>query len=92
MLGTRYISDNVHSYDFITAIAAYNGGYSIIKKVQTHYHPANEYELVEIIPFNETREYVKRVLTNYYRYRELYNSLDSSAYSPAIDRRLAMAN
>ncbi len=92
MLGTRYISDNVQSYGFITAIAAYNGGYSIIKKVQSRYSPANEYELVEIIPFNETREYVKRVLTNYYRYRELYNSIDSSTFTPVIDRRLVMAN
>lgn len=91
MMGTRYISDNVRAYGFVTAVAAYNGGYSIIKKVRATYSPANEYELIEIIPFNETREYVKRVLTNYYRYREIYDTVSMTAYSPAIDRRLVEA-
>lgn len=91
MMGTRYISENVQAYGLVPAIAAYNGGYSIVKRVRNTYHPANDYELVEIIPLNETREYVKRVLTNYYRYRELYGNINPAEYSPAADMRLALA-
>lgn len=74
ILGTRYINDNVDSYGFLQAVAAYNGGYTIVKKTKNKFDPANDYELIELIPYDETRNYVKKVLTNYYRYKDLYES------------------
>lgn len=80
MLGTRYIHDNVNSYGLLRAVAAYNGGYSIIKKAQKKFDCENDYELMEVHPYTETRNYVKKVLTNYYRYLALYGA-DISDFS-----------
>lgn len=75
ILGTYYLNDNVRSLGLMTAIATYNGGYAVIKKVKTQFRPANELELMEIHPYRETRLYIKKILSNYYRYQETYPGL-----------------
>ncbi len=76
ILGSYYLNDNVSTMGLLTAIATYNGGYAVIKKVKKQFKPANELELMEIHPYKETRLYVKKILSNYYRYQELYEKQD----------------
>jgi len=74
LLGTAYLSDNIKAYGFLTAIAAYNSGYSIIKKTKERYNPDNELILMEIIPYKETRDYIIKILRNYFRYSDIYET------------------
>lgn len=69
-LGTaylRYLLDK-WSGDLIRAIASYNAGPS---KVRSWYPHEDDFLFIETIPISETRNYVKKVLYNYYVYSEL---------------------
>ena len=54
------------------AIAAYNAGPGKVSRWFKKKKNISIEEFVEDIPFSETRRYVKKVLTSYYRYRMLY--------------------
>jgi soluble lytic murein transglycosylase len=84
LLGTAYLSDNIKAYGYISAIAAYNSGYSIIKKTKERYSPDNELILMEIIPYKETRDYIIKILRNYYRYSDIYDSEPLKVKSPPV--------
>ncbi len=73
LLGTKFLNDSIESYGLLTAIASYNGGIRIINKTIQKFYPGNEYELMEIVPYSETREYIKKILVNYYRYKNIYD-------------------
>ncbi|PKM80237.1 MAG: lytic transglycosylase [Firmicutes bacterium HGW-Firmicutes-14] len=56
----------------ILVIAAYNGGRGNVREWMEKKQWTGEHSDVDRIPFPETREYVKKVLTNYSWYRYLY--------------------
>jgi len=78
----------------VLAIAAYNAGPGRARRWRDE-HPMEGAVYVETIPFNETRDYVKKVLSNawYYRHRltgkqaslrELMGTIPGSAGEPAV--------
>ena len=56
------------------ALASYNAGKQAVQRWLQRFGFADEIEFVEDIPYTETRNYVKRVLANYERYRSLYGT------------------
>ncbi len=70
LLGTAYLREMIELWrgDWIRAIASYNAGPNRVRSFTQHPDP---YVFIEIIPIAETRNYVKRVLENYYIYRAL---------------------
>ena len=53
-------------------MASYNAGKQAVQRWLQRYGFTDEVEFVEDIPFSETRNYVKRVLASYDRYKSLY--------------------
>lgn len=73
-LGLDYLKRLLSKFDhnIALALAAYNAGPKKVKQwigLRSHLTPI---EFIESIPFNETRDYVKKVLRNYYIYLALY--------------------
>jgi soluble lytic murein transglycosylase len=69
ILGTRYLASLLSRYgDTELALAAYNAGNSRVDRWLDEYGRADMAEFVERIPFSETRNYVKQVLSNKGRY------------------------
>jgi soluble lytic murein transglycosylase len=70
LLGTAYLKEMIELWngDWIRAIASYNAGPERVKGFIQHKDP---YVFIETIPISETRNYVKRVLENYYIYGAL---------------------
>jgi soluble lytic murein transglycosylase len=78
-LGTYYLSSLVKEFGSYTyAIAAYNAGEEIVKKwrKQKSYRSADEF--IEDIPYEETRNYVKRVLTSLFEYKRISSAGDDA--------------
>ncbi|MEO0226128.1 MAG: lytic transglycosylase domain-containing protein, partial [candidate division WOR-3 bacterium] len=75
--GTKYLKDQVDRFDCLPlALAAYNGGpVNVIRWLNRD--PASELdEFIELIPFDETRDYVKNVLLQKEIYTHLINAGD----------------
>jgi len=77
LLGSTYLSDQLRRYDgsLLLAAAAYNAGPGNANKwIRAFGDPrapnVDPILWVELIPFEETRKYVQRVLGNYLVYRE----------------------
>jgi soluble lytic murein transglycosylase len=70
LLGTAYLREMIELWkgDWVRAIASYNAGPNRVRGFIQHAEP---YVFIETIPISETRNYVKRVLENYYVYRAL---------------------
>ncbi|HLP58336.1 MAG TPA: lytic transglycosylase domain-containing protein, partial [Candidatus Deferrimicrobium sp.] len=70
-LGIDYLKDLLDKYDNKThlALAAYNAGYSRVDEWLEQFGNVPEDEFIEMIPFTETRNYVKNILRNYYYYK-----------------------
>jgi len=76
-VGILYLAGLVRDFDsYAPAIASYNAGEDVVKKwlKAGHYKSADEF--IEDIPYLETRNYVKRVLTSFYEYKRLFSSDD----------------
>lgn len=73
-LGTRHLRDLLESHDknLTLAVAAYNAGAGNVKKWVKNYGNLPQDEFVESIPFKETREYVKKVVSSMELYQRLY--------------------
>ncbi len=73
-LGTRHLNGLLARFDgdALKALAAYNGGEAAVDKWQQRFGDREEDEFVESITYRETRDYVKRVVSNYRMYRLLY--------------------
>jgi TolA-binding protein len=52
----------------MSAVAAYNGGPQNVKRWRAKYNHDPDDQFVENVGFNETREYVKKVLANWWTY------------------------
>ena len=81
-LGTWYLNFT-HSRvkdNSVLAIAGYNAGPGNVEKWVKEFGTEDLDEFVEKIPFEETQNYVKNVLGNYWNYLRLYN--------PAVARKI----
>lgn len=78
-LGTRHLKDllKYHNGNLVSAIAAYNAGSTAVERWRKAFGNLREDEFIENIPYAETREYVKKVLSTADLYDQLYK-LDSS--------------
>jgi len=74
-LGVNYMEEVFGQFEnnMINAIASYNAGPVAVKKWMNLYQEADKDYYIESIPYEETRNYVKQVLANYWIYRELYS-------------------
>ncbi len=74
MMGTFYLREQLDNFENnkIYASGAYNGGPGAMSRWISRWGDQPIYEFVENIPFDETRDYVKRVMANYHMYRMLY--------------------
>jgi soluble lytic murein transglycosylase len=71
-LGVYYLKSLFREFKSLPyVLAAYNAGEAIVKKwEQQGKHKAVD-EFIEDIPYAETRNYVKKVVTSYYQYKRL---------------------
>ncbi|HHS50820.1 MAG TPA: lytic transglycosylase domain-containing protein, partial [candidate division Zixibacteria bacterium] len=72
--GTRYLADLLREHGLAEyALAEYNAGPTALKRWKQTPHEKFRCVFVEGIDFRETRHYVKRVLGDYYAYKELWD-------------------
>jgi soluble lytic murein transglycosylase len=73
-LGVRHLKDLLRQYNgnVVSAVAAYNAGSRPVDRWRRSLVSLREDEFIENIPYYETREYVKKVLTFAEVYRRLY--------------------
>jgi soluble lytic murein transglycosylase len=73
-LGTRHFRDLLKEYDgdVIYSIAAYNAGASAVDRWRKGFKGLKKDEFIESIPYQETRDYVKKVFASAATYRQLY--------------------
>ncbi|HSB79255.1 MAG TPA: transglycosylase SLT domain-containing protein [Candidatus Methylomirabilis sp.] len=87
-LGTMHLAellrDNGGSLSL--AIASYNAGRQQVQRWIQRFGFTTEEEFTEDIPYNETRNYVKRVLGSYERYTSLYGKKRAESREPGAAR------
>ena len=73
-LGVRYLNGLVARYggNITFALAAYNAGERVVDKWVKRYKNVSDDEFVEMIPYSETRGYVKKVKRNLALYHTIY--------------------
>ncbi len=78
--GTWYLSSLEEEFgdNDILILAAYNAGRGNVRDWMEKYHWDTEFRDIDAIPFDETREYVRRVLRYEQKYRSLYESQEDS--------------
>lgn len=74
MMGSWYIRYLLKQFNgnMITALAAYNGGETNVKKWVTNGTWSGNFNDLGDIPFKETRNYVYKVMMDYSTYKDLY--------------------
>ncbi len=80
-LGTNYLRELLDKYKnkLHLALAAYNAGDYRVDEWLQRFGNAPEDEFIEMIPFTDTRNYVKNILRNYYYYRFYYGKKDAGS-------------
>lgn len=73
-LGTEYLKNLLDKYNgrLPLALAAYNAGWERVDAWMNRFGTVKDDEFIEMIPFTETRNYVKNILRNYFYYRFYY--------------------
>jgi soluble lytic murein transglycosylase len=73
-LGTKHLHDlmNEHNGDVVYMAAAYNAGTAALERWKKSYRGLKKDEFIESIPYQETRDYVKKVYASAATYRQLY--------------------
>ena len=73
-LGTRHFRDLLKDFDgdVIYSIAAYNAGAAAVNRWRKNTKGLKMDEFIESIPYQETRDYVKKVFASAATYRQLY--------------------
>ena len=86
--GVKHLRDLLTLYkgDSILAVAAYNAGAGNVNRWRKTFGNMRKDEFVESIPFAETREYVKKVISGAEIYDRLYNLDHSTETSSASSR------
>ena len=74
-LGSQYLKTLLRQFsgNVLHAVAAYNAGPAAVSSWIRKHRDAAPTEFVELIPYRETRGYVKRVLRSYREYHRLQN-------------------
>ena len=80
-IGTAYLADVVSSFDgsYVLGLAAYNAGPGRVRRWLRRHGDFRKGEIdavdwIEMIPFDETRNYVQRVIENLQVYRAIFGS------------------
>lgn len=77
LIGSYYLKHLIKVFNSLPlAIAAYNAGEDAVKEWLKKNSYATVDEFIEDIPYDETRNYVKRVLTTYFEYMRASNNID----------------
>jgi soluble lytic murein transglycosylase len=73
-IGTRHFRDLLKGYDgdVVYSIAAYNAGAAAVDRWRKNLKGLKKDEFIESIPYQETRDYVKKVYASAATYRQLY--------------------
>lgn len=73
-LGTKHLHDLMKEYDgdVVYVAAAYNAGSGALGRWKKSFRGLNKDEFIESIPYQETRNYVKKVYASAATYRQLY--------------------
>ncbi len=76
-LGTSHIADLMKEFsgDTVLVLAAYNAGKDVVHSWQVEFGDCPRDEFIELIPYRETRLFVKRILEHTAAYRRLYPDL-----------------
>ncbi len=84
-LGVRHLSNLklLYNGNLTLAIAAYNGGSGNVERWRKSFGNLREDEFIETIPFQETRDYVKKVLAGMEIYQLLY-APETAAGAPPL--------
>jgi soluble lytic murein transglycosylase len=82
-LGVRYLGQLLEQFsgNIAYAVAAYNAGPLAVNNWIAMHRGRDQDEFVELIPYQETRLYVKRVLRSYGEYVRLRNSASTVPFS-----------
>lgn len=74
LFGTFYLSYLLNSFERepVLAMAAYNAGPEAVSRWHQKYQNEEPDVFVELIPYAQTNDYVKKVLINYLSYQRLY--------------------
>lgn len=85
-IGVRYVEQLLEQFsgNLVYTIAAYNAGPVVVNSWRDQHGTHSQDEFVEMIPYQETRQYVKRVLRSYREYIRL-----SSISSPPDPERVS---
>jgi len=72
-IGVRYMEQLLEQFsgNVVYAVASYNAGPIAVGKWIAQHRNRSQDEFVELIPYQETRQYVKRVLRSYREYVRL---------------------
>ncbi len=75
-IGVRYVEQLLAQFsgNLVQTIAAYNAGPIVVESWVAATRGRSEDEFVELIPYRETRRYVKRVVRSYKEYKRLAGS------------------
>jgi len=73
-LGTKHFRDLLKGYDgdLVYSVAAYNAGSGSVARWRKNLKGLSKDEFIESIPYQETRDYVKKVYAAAATYRQLY--------------------
>ena len=83
--GVRHLRDltRLHDNSLVLTVAAYNAGSTAVNRWRKKFGALREDEFIENIPYGETREYVKKVLTSAELYHRIYNLSPAVLAAPA---------
>ncbi|MBI5213090.1 MAG: transglycosylase SLT domain-containing protein [Nitrospirae bacterium] len=85
LIGSYYLKQLLKTFNSApAAIAAYNAGEDAVKDWLRKNSYSTIDEFIEDIPYDETRNYVKRVLTTYFEYMRTIKDTDISAVKKHI--------
>ncbi|GAG59375.1 unnamed protein product [marine sediment metagenome] len=76
----RFLLDYFDGVEML-ATAGYNAGQGAVGKWVNNYDEKEADFFIENIPYEQTREYVKKVLRDYVVYHQIYGKDDLSIYS-----------
>lgn len=85
LIGSYYLKHLLKTFNSIpVAVAAYNAGEDIVKEWLKNGNYSTIDEFIEDIPYNETHNYVKKVMTSYFEYMRANGNIDMPATKKSI--------